>query len=599
MHDNRTPNVLGKLIFVLALCALALADTTSQAGAAEVDAITNVTVTTPEATIFDEIEFRVDWLIPNGSAGGDFFTLELPPALDMPDGFILDLADPSGLVFATVTAADGIVTFTLTSEVETRNNIGGDVTLGSSIQGSEVEEGTEHELRFLTSSAVFTDIVGIIPARPRQQPWKFLFILSEPTARGNAIVGGVNTHVLASEDVGTTVTIVDSPGEGIVLDCSTTEVTLRDPSNTSVVSILGAGVFTETCSLTTSQIEFLVTPEMVGFQVRYEAEFTITNPTQNEFTNNGSVGSGDEFVDLVADDRFFGAEGEVNGDEFDLALVKQLDDGANTKTVAPGDTVTFTLTVTNQGGFDTANIVVTDYVPDGLTLDDPGWTLNPDGTATLADPIPLLAVGASTSVDITLGVDDDAIGLLDNFAEISDATDLDGNRFVDLDSTADSVNDDFFDVDDDITGNARQGEDEDDHDRARLEVVAPPPTTTTTTTTTVPPTTTTVAPTTTTTTTTTTTSTTVAPTTTTTTTVPPTTTTVAPTTTTTTSTTIPPTTAPPAPPSFGPPPPALAFTGLVANPFWLAGVAILALATGSSFVLLGRSARRAFSSAHP
>ena len=532
MHDSEDLKLVGKWILALAICVLAVVDTTSQAGAAEVDAIANVTVTTPATTIFGEVEFRVDWTIPSGSAGGDFFSLQLPPALDIPDGFVLDFADPSGIVFVVATATDDILTFTLTSEVETRNSVGGSVTLASGIRAGQVVEGTDHEMVFLTTDAVFTDFVEILVSDPGPEAWKFLFILDEPTDRGNEVVGGVSTRVLTADDVGTVVTIVDSPNEGISIDCSTARLTIRDVANRVIVSTLGSGTFTETCSTTTSQVEFVVTPDMVGHQVRYQAQFTVTNPTQNEFTNTGSVAIDGEVAELIADDRFFGAEGAVSVDVFDLALIKQLDDRTNIRTVSPGDTTTFTFTITNQGAFDTANIIVIDYIPAGLTLDDSDWILNPDGTATLNNPIPTLAVGASATVDITFIVDDDATGLLDNYAEISEATDLDGNGFVDLDSTPDAINDDVFLTDDDVTSNARLGEDEDDHDRAQLEVLPPvPPTTTTvpTTTTTVPSTTTTVPPTTTTTTTTT---------------VPPATTTVPPTTTTvpSTTTTVPPTT---------------------------------------------------------
>ena len=139
-------------------------------------------------------------------------------------------------------------------------------------------------------------------------------------------------------------------------------------------------------------------------------------------------------------------------------------------TVAPGDSVTFTITIENQGAIDATNIAVTDFVADGLTLSDTSWTNNGDGTATLNTPIAALAAGQTTTVGITFTVDADATGTIDNFAEISGATDGNGNAVTDIDSTPDAINNDNFVTDDDTTGNGLEGGDEDDHDRAQINV---------------------------------------------------------------------------------------------------------------------------------
>ena len=155
-------------------------------------------------------------------------------------------------------------------------------------------------------------------------------------------------------------------------------------------------------------------------------------------------------------------------------MIKQLDDGSNLRTVNIGDTVTFTLTVTNQGNVDATNIELIDHIPQGLTLNDPNWTNNGDGTATLTNPIPLLPAAASTTVDISLAVDNDApSGLLTNWAEIADAADGNGDPATDIDSTPDTDNTDLFITDDDATGDGLGGQDEDDHDRAQIEILAP------------------------------------------------------------------------------------------------------------------------------
>jgi len=51
-------------------------------------------------------------------------------------------------------------------------------------------------------------------------------------------------------------------------------------------------------------------------------------------------------------------------DIYDLALTKVDPSGS----YAPGDDVTYTITITNQGDIDADNIQVTDYIPSGLSF---------------------------------------------------------------------------------------------------------------------------------------------------------------------------------------------------------------------------------------
>ena len=165
---------------------------------------------------------------------------------------------------------------------------------------------------------------------------------------------------------------------------------------------------------------------------------------------------------------------------FDMALFKQLADGSNLGTVAPGDEVTFTLSLVNQGTVDAADLTVVDYLPAGLTLADSDWTEQSDGTATtvVAGPI---TTGATFTVDITFTVNADATGVIDNWAEIASATPIDstgqtltmpnGVPIPDIDSVPDASNTDTYETNDAIDGNGIDGGDEDDHDLAQLTIV--------------------------------------------------------------------------------------------------------------------------------
>ena len=169
---------------------------------------------------------------------------------------------------------------------------------------------------------------------------------------------------------------------------------------------------------------------------------------------------------------------------FDLALMKRVKTPAPDATdptlpvsLSVGDTVTFEMTVSNQGGVEAPAITVTDYIPTGLKLADASaaqWTVV-GNIATLTTPIASLAANASTTLDITFTVESTAVlGALENAAEISAATGVDGsgNPLTDKDSTPDATNDDT--VKDDVVsedGKADKDNDEDDHDIAKITIV--------------------------------------------------------------------------------------------------------------------------------
>jgi gliding motility-associated-like protein/uncharacterized repeat protein (TIGR01451 family) len=170
-----------------------------------------------------------------------------------------------------------------------------------------------------------------------------------------------------------------------------------------------------------------------------------------------------------------------NGCTFDLALRKTLAAG-QTDVVRLGDTVSFTITIFNQGEEPAHNVFVTEYLPFGYTYQE---SLNPGWDDFGASPFWFysgpLAPGDSASIDIRLIVNEFAQpGLLNNYAEIQSA-DNDANFSNTPPQDDDSTPDAFFGNDpggqpgtpsDDVisgNGNAPYGNndaatDEDDHD---------------------------------------------------------------------------------------------------------------------------------------
>ena len=177
--------------------------------------------------------------------------------------------------------------------------------------------------------------------------------------------------------------------------------------------------------------------------------FTVTNPTAPAACNNMNfVGNFN-----CADDPIF-----------DLALTKVLSPGQNA-VVSPGDPVSFTITVYNQGDITAQNIQIADYIPNGLTLADAAWAQS-GGIATTTIPGPIAPNGNET-VSINFTTTANTAGTITNFAEIASAEDDNGMDGDDVDSTPDSNAGNDGTANDNATTDPN---DEDDHDPASVTV---------------------------------------------------------------------------------------------------------------------------------
>jgi len=150
---------------------------------------------------------------------------------------------------------------------------------------------------------------------------------------------------------------------------------------------------------------------------------------------------------------------------FDLALEKELSPGQSDM-VRPGDTIAYTITVTNEGQIAADSIEITDYLDasgslsfDGTLAGNADWALVagfPTTTLTVVDtelPAGGLLPGQTVSVEIFLTLANPLAegATITNTAEISDATDDNGNPQPDVDSDPDpdfDPDEDEDDVDD-------------------------------------------------------------------------------------------------------------------------------------------------------
>ena len=208
-------------------------------------------------------------------------------------------------------------------------------------------------------------------------------------------------------------------------------------------------------------------------------------------SNPGSDGPGERDVepgDPADDDTDSTDEGGEEDDHdpagpdiFDVALIKTSQDAGPFEY---GDVITFDIWVYNQGNVGATMVEVTEYIPEGyawVAANNGNWLWDAGSRqATLTTLIGSIAPGDSAMVQLDLEIlQSYEVGAWDNFAEISDVLDENGDPGEDLDSDPDNDPDndqggepDSDDDDEkDEDGKNQPDEDEDDHDPHRPEIV--------------------------------------------------------------------------------------------------------------------------------
>ncbi|MBK9992830.1 MAG: DUF11 domain-containing protein [Saprospiraceae bacterium] len=239
-------------------------------------------------------------------------------------------------------------------------------------------------------------------------------------------------------------------------------------------------------------ISFTIDANFQGTTLRNWAEISSATNALNQpdidsdpdATNFNQTGETND----LNDDNVISQDGKTGGDEddhdpaeitvsqiFDLALKKTL---SSAGPFIPGSTVNFEIKIYNQGTITATNVNVTDYIPTGLTLNNPGttWTTTSGGKTNLVTAIPTLAPGDSIVRTISFTIDANFQGTtLRNWAEISSATNALNQADIDSDPDATNFNQtgETNDLNDDnvISQNGKTGGDEDDHDPAEITVL--------------------------------------------------------------------------------------------------------------------------------
>ncbi len=211
------------------------------------------------------------------------------------------------------------------------------------------------------------------------------------------------------------------------------------------------------------------------------SEDDMGNDTTNDDIDSFADGDPSNDGDMLDNDTN-GENGDEDDSDFELIEIFDLAQKKTIVTASPyayGDTITYAITVYNQGNVNATNIEVTDFVPAGLQFDpalNTHWTGSAPSVTTLITDT--LSTGDSSVVNIQLILLPNAGGIDDytNIAEISSSEDDMGNDTSgdDIDSTPDTdpTNDPGGepngDSDDQVDGNGT--DDEDDNDPATIEV---------------------------------------------------------------------------------------------------------------------------------
>jgi len=220
-----------------------------------------------------------------------------------------------------------------------------------------------------------------------------------------------------------------------------------------------------------------------GGELGTGSDATTSSPTDPAIQGDGTGVPGD-------------TDAATDSDDADIASIEVVDFALTKMVVTPapyafGDTITYNITVYNQGTVSGMNITITDYAPAGLDyinspLVNPGWTgTSPSHQYTINQTI---VPGDSIIVPINMIITSNGSTIVDytNIAEITTVFDDDGDNITnnDVDSQPDSNpfddaggavgtgSDDVIDGD----GSGSNGDtdpttDEDDNDPAVVEVV--------------------------------------------------------------------------------------------------------------------------------
>ena len=288
-----------------------------------------------------------------------------------------------GTLSCTRTALDPLTTATFTLVADADPNLPAGTTLTNTAQvaASSTDPDTTDWTATTTAASAVGGAITVTKAGP-------------PTIIANTNIT-YTIEVTNSGPSNFAVTLTDA------LPAGTTFVSLDQsgPAFTCTTPAAGSGG-TITCSAAP------MTPGTTTFTLVLHVSPTATSPLSNTAVVNGTTSST--------------ATAAVLPPSADLSITK----GANRTTYAPGETVTYTIVVTNVGSFDALGVTVTDPIPAGMTLQSASSTQGTcSGTTTVTCTIGTLTPSASATITILATIPASGGGF-ENIATVSSDNDI-------------------------------------------------------------------------------------------------------------------------------------------------------------------------------
>ncbi|MFK7982540.1 MAG: PKD domain-containing protein [Saprospiraceae bacterium] len=231
---------------------------------------------------------------------------------------------------------------------------------------------------------------------------------------------------------------------------------------TTTINYLAAGTSTELSislrinpgaenSQVTNFAEIFIAADEAGGPARNDDDSTLDNIDNNDGTpiNNAIDNPNDE------DDHDYET---IEVGLFDLALTKNLAPN-QAQTVGIGDDIDYRICVTNEGNITAYQVLVTDYIPSGLSLStnnahNNDWTIVSAREVNQTIQTPIVS-NQTVCLDITLVLNSGNAGDdFKNVAEISGQQDEAGNNIKDTDSTPDNEEEEGEEEEEDDEGAA-------------------------------------------------------------------------------------------------------------------------------------------------
>lgn len=340
--------------FLLAAMTIVSLPVASQA--AELDAITGVTITesTDPITVYQQLQINATWAVADSAVAGDTFSLTFPTDPQL-SGFVdtITLKDPLGAAVATCVVTATGFKCTLTSYADTRSNVSGTLSFFASF----TQESSNTEVTFLTGSSATIPVT--IPGGVGPQVGDGTIPhFDEPTKWG-WVTDGTNLtqwHIfLPSADVvghdGTPITLTDTIDPRLVVDLSTL----------SIVFVLDSdwndGKYGDNYAWLDEGTDYALSPGPAANQLQITLGYAPAAPGTFHIQYRAPLpaerADGDTYVNTIAGTdlwstqdqvRYRAADGDGNGDETrSLALTKTVDGPA------PAGRFTFSVTCTTDG----------------------------------------------------------------------------------------------------------------------------------------------------------------------------------------------------------------------------------------------------------